>query len=292
MDRKVRRRLYEGFRAAWAWTGSADAAIEGLDEVFRTAGQLPGIEDEPEAPFWQELHRHFAGKRASSPLDSQVGKFHHHPEPGRSVALLTAVAGLPLELAREIAGAPNQDAAHADVVFFESLKHIEIPDEVGDRLERLASEVRRGQGIEGTGLARNPAIAAAVVGAVLLAALAIWNLTGRAGQFPDEVVQIATTAGKATAADFSPIEAPARDIPDWFALQGLDWVKIPESLGGLDAVGVRTFRHENEIVTQVAALNGEQRVYLLSFAADPFGLNLPGASLCLCPGLSRNCAPF
>ncbi|MCX7869512.1 MAG: ABC transporter substrate-binding protein, partial [Terrimicrobiaceae bacterium] len=149
-----------------------------------------------------------------------------------------------------------------------------LPPAVASEIRAIEEEIGERQG----GAAfrgRNPAMLAAVASGLLLAALALWHFTGRAGLFPDEIVRIATAAGKAIAADFSPVQAPARDIPDWFALKGMDSVKIPEELGGLEAVGVRSFQHEGEVITQVAALDGERRVYLLSFAAEPFGLSLP-----------------
>ncbi len=211
-------------------------------------------------------------------LPPVLAELRQHAEPGRSLVLLDELGLLSGDEAAALLGMNPVAAQTAAAALREA-----IPDpsalrqeldalapspspECSTALEKLARE-------GGVSKAKNPAMWAVIVALVLLAGLVAWQLTGRAGVFPDEALKILETARKSGPESFSPVEIKAGALPDWFAMQGIDGLSIPPALSGLDAVGVRVFQHEGETIAQMAILDQERRLYLIAFPAAPFGIH-------------------
>lgn len=254
--------LQGAWRVAAALSGNPETAAHVVRSALGMCKKAAHAREARRA-FWENLVRLALGSDPGSPVPSEK-------------------AALGFAALREWGGLGEEEAAQAVSLRVppRELPQLPPPDALAIT-PSLAAELEQLEHAMGELIAsqktptRNPAIWAAAAGGMILAALALWHLTGRVGVFPEEIVAIATSAGKAALDDFTPVEARAGDMPDYMALQGLEAVKVPVELAQAQAVGVRTFRHEGEIVTQIAAFDGGQRFFLLSFPARPFGISLP-----------------
>jgi len=158
-----------------------------------------------------------------------------------------------------------------DNALSEEICSLPLSEEVTARLGTAAETLRTKR--SGRASLGNPATIAVGVGFLLLVAVLVWNFLGRAGTFPDDGVKIATTGGKAAPAQFDEVQDKTEHLPDWFMLKGFDDFRIPAGFGKFDAVGVRLFKVEDEVVAQVAVV-ADHPMYFYSFRAQPFGISV------------------
>jgi len=150
------------------------------------------------------------------------------------------------------------------------LRNSELPEDARDQIAEAATSL----GAKGNrSLLSHPSAIAVGIGFLLLIAVVVWNMMGRAGTFPDEAMKIATTGGKASPDQFQVVETKAGDLEDWLMLKGFENFKVPPGLEHFPAVGVRIFRVENEPVAQ-AAIVSEKPIYFYSFASRPLGVTV------------------
>jgi len=210
-------------------------------------------------------------------LPPLLEKLHREAEPVRSIRILSEAGGMDSAAAAALLGldprlvsGPAADSDRDREKEFAALRKDRRDEPL---IEELAEKLPHPDK-HGLFSARNPAKAAVALGFLLLAVIVAWRFTGSMGTFPDEALGIATKALKAQASEFSPVEVTLQDIPDWFALHGYDRFEVPSGFAALEAVGVRTFQEQGETIAQVAALKGDQKLHLMSFPGEPFGINI------------------
>lgn len=270
--------LPSAWRFALLLTGcheGAQSAFEGTVEELRRHPHV-GDEERFVRLFYVTLRRRCLKFPARSELDAPLTALHQMPEPARSAVALHGLKAMPdsdihrvLELdAKSFDKLIEQNPVDKNTV--EELRDIEPNEEEGKQIARAAHDLHvKG----GRSAFSNPAALAIGVGFLLLVAVLVWNMLGRAGTFPDEAVKIATTGGKASPDQFQPVENKVGDLDDWLMLKGFDNFRVPPGLEDFTAAGVRIFKVENEPVAQ-AAIISENQMYFYSFASVPLGISV------------------
>lgn len=274
-----------GFLLAWILTGCEEGARAVLPEAAKEAARHPAAHDRErrEKLFFAAVCRRSLKFPARCELAGKLAELHAALEPGRTLLAFEALGVLPAKEAATIVGIdPRQAAAQADSCSAQVASATQLREELsGLRLspesEAVLAVARcdiEGAWKHGTAILRNPATIAVGVGFLLLVGLIVWNVTGRGGAFPEDAVKIATEAAKAKAEEFTALNIKAADLPDWLAMKGYPEMAIPASLGSFEAVGLRTFRFEGEMVAQIAVLDGERRMFFTAFPGRPLGIHL------------------
>jgi len=285
--------LEKGWQLAFLLTGCRAGAEKVFQESVAEVNSHPSAGDLDRAKFlfFSALRRRSLRYPAVCELTGLVASLHRTEEPARSALALTAQGALSrsdlrtlldtdkrglenlLSRARQQMGAPTEDeggrltSLHKDIVS-------STTDE-GARMiiSQAAEEIhahRSGSKISG----RNPATIAVGVAFLLLIGLLAWRFIAQGVDVPEEAVNIATEAGKATEDQFAPVETQAGGLADWFALKGFEHFHIPPGLEDLQAAGVRFFQFEGEQIAQIAIVDGEKGRFFIAFPATPLGISI------------------
>lgn len=267
--------LLRGFLFARILTGCPEGALDTVTDAEAKLARHPSGNDPDQADilFLTAVRRHALRFPARCELPAPLDSLHAEPEPLRSARVLRGLGfDNPSHVAR-VLGIPEKMLPQVDTpVFPESLLEGIGPDEsTRARLDKLAASFGQA-GSRFTRLARNPSTIAIGVGFLLLVVVFVWQLTGRAGVFPEEAIELAAQARRADPSLFSPVEIRAGAVSDWFAMNGIDGVMVPPPFSEFLAVGVRSFKYGEHSIAQIAVLKDEQRYYFLAFPAEPFGM--------------------
>jgi hypothetical protein len=259
-------------------TGCREGAQAAFKEAVAEIHRHPHAEEHERAVrlFYSTLRRRCLRFPARNELGATLTSLHQIAEPARSVVVLEGLKALPeadiqrvLEIdAKTLAKLREQTPVNTPAL--DELRGIELPGEVQEQIDEAVQtlEVKSGRSIFS-----NPATIAVGLGFLLLIAVIVWNVMGRAGTFPDEAVKIATSGGKASPDQFQPVENKVGDLDDWLMLKGFDSFRVPPGLENFVAAGVRIFKVENEPVAQ-AAIVSEKPMYFYSFASVPLGVSV------------------
>lgn len=274
--------LRRGYRFAKLLTGCDEGALAAVSQATHDVGAHPAAEDpvRTERLFFAAVRKRALRHPARCELRGTLATLHAMPEPVRSIRALKLPGGLPDEEISTVLGVTQAAVREAECPQETPSEQATLDPnpETNKELTALATKLAL-ECHEGTSRIRNPAIVAVGFGFLLLVGVLVWQLTGQIGVFPEEALKIASQARRAQFDQFSPVEAQAANIPDWFAMQGLDGVIVPEEFSEYAVVGVRTFKTDGVHVAQAAATDGEQKLFFLSFPAEPLGIRvLPAGS--------------
>ncbi len=273
-----------GYLLSWVLTGTEDGAGKSVREAIQEVTSHPAACDghKRRQLFLSAVRRRSLKFPARNELPDPLRSLHGTPEPGRSVFALqqllknaesseaASLLGLDVRSASEAAGKIQATLPNSPHISKE-LEQLE-PCPTKESLTVIRSFVH---GSEHSAV-KNPATIAVGAAFLILIAVVVWQVTGKVGVFPEEAIKIATEARRATQDSFSPMDAKLGTLPDWFAMQGFEGFQIPPGMENLNAVGVRTFSYDGAGIAQVAVLNGEKNLFLISFPAAPFDIrNLP-----------------
>jgi hypothetical protein len=265
-----------GYLLSWVLTGTEEGAGKSVADAIKEVGEHPAAHDNHKRRqlFFSAVRRRSLRFPALCKLPEELRELHRSPEPGRSVVVLQSLLGgtsasdvvrlLGLEsrgggeAAKQLKEALSSPDSHSEG--FEGL----APAPSGECLAAMALYLK---GSEHSAV-KNPATFAVGAAFLILVGVVVWQVSGKAGVFPEEAIKVATEARRATQESFSPMDAKVSTLPDWFAMQGFEGFLIPPGLENLNAVGVRTFTFEGAPVAQVAVLNDEKNLYLMSFPAE------------------------
>ena len=270
--------LPTAWRFALLLTGCHEGAQSAFAGTVEDLRRHPHVGDEERFVrlFYVTLRRRSLKFPARPELDGPLTALHRLPEPARSaVALhtLKAMAESDIQRVLEVDGkalAKLREDHPVDSATAEALRDIDPNEAESKQIAQAAHDLH----VKGSRSAfSNPAAIAIGVGFLLLIAILVWNMLGRAGTFPDEAVKIATTGGKASPDQFQPLENKVGDLDDWLLLKGFDNFRVPPGLEDFTAAGVRIFKLENEPVAQVAIVS-ENQMYFYSFASIPLGISV------------------
>jgi hypothetical protein len=271
--------MRKAYVLAWVLTGCEEGASRVVKESIQEVGAHPAGSDlhKRSRLLMAAVRRRSLKFPARYELPPGLEALHKGLEPGRSLVLYQDLeifnpgeSASTLDL--EKAGATLEEKKMREALGSDS-DHVRLltelkPSPSKECLEALdryhRNEIHRG--------VKNPATLAVGMAFLLLIAVLVWHFTGRAGTFPEEAIKIVELARRAKQENFSPVDVKLEHLPDWFAMQGFDGLRIPAGFEDLNAVGVRTFQHEGETVAQMAILDGERNVYMLSFPASPFDI--------------------
>jgi len=274
-----------GYLLAWILTGCEEGARAVLPEAAKEAARHPSAHDEDRKAklFYACIRRRSIKFPARCELGGRLAGLHRSEEPGRTLLVCSALGALQ---AREAATVAGLDPRAAESLVASAAGALGSPEELREEAARLVPSEESAPAIEaarqavethwqhGAAMLRSPATIAVGVGFLLLIALVVWNLTGRSGTFPEDAVKIATEAARARPDEFTVLNIKTGDLPDWLAMQGHPELVVPAGLGRLEAVGLRSFKVEDERIAQVAVLDGERRLFFLSFDGRPLGISI------------------
>lgn len=269
--------LRNAYLFAWILTGCEEGAGRVMKEAIQEVRVHPASSDSHKRSrlLVAAVRRRSLKFPAKCELTGGLMDLHRALEPGRSLVVIRALGILnPAEsvsiLGLEPTGAQLDEQKVQESLAdgtTESLGTLR-PAPSKDCLDAMSHYTRHESHLS----AKNPAMLAVGTAFLLLIAIVVWQFTGRVGSFPEEAAKIVEVARKAKQEQFAPVDVKLETLPDWFALQGFDGLNIPTGMGSLNAVGVRTFQHEGETIAQMAVLDGETNIYMLSFPSGPFGI--------------------
>lgn len=270
--------LRVGYLLAWMLTGTEEGAGKSVGEAIKEVRAHPASHDHHKRKqlFFSAVRRRSLKFPARCELPESLRLLHGTPEPGRSVMTLkellkgkdptdaASLFGLEIRSAGEAAKKVRESFPCADQLF-EAFEELEATPSA----ECLAAMTSYVHGTEHSAV-KNPATIAVGAAFLILIGVVVWQVSGKVGVFPEEALKIAAEARRATQDNFSPMDAKASTLPDWFAMQGFEGFQIPPGMEDLNAVGVRTFAFEGASVAQVAVLKDEQKLFLMAFPAEAF----------------------
>jgi hypothetical protein len=267
--------LRRGFLFARILTGCNEGAMAAVADAASGLARHPSGNDPKHAGilFMTNVRRRALKFPARCELPAPLDALHTEPEPQRSARVLHGLGGTKPSHIGRVLGMPEKSLPHVDESTFPpGLLAAIAPDPASEaRLIEMASSF--GHAKSGFArLARNPSTIAVTAGFLLLVLVLVWHLTGRAGVFPEEAIELAAQARRADPSQFSPVDIRAGAVSDWFAMNGIDGVNIPPPFAEFSAVGVRSFKSGDHLIAQVAVLNNDRRYYFLAFPAEPFGM--------------------
>jgi hypothetical protein len=183
------------------------------------------------------------------------------------------------EALAEAAKSPELAAAYRNQAAFDraagAAMHFEVPVGVAASLAGYGdkfSERRPGFHLS----IHSPAVLAVGASFLVLIALVAWTFVGNAGGFSGmrEVTELALAGSEADVNQFDPLQVKASTLGDWFVLEGFDGFRVPDELADVEAVGVRLYSHEGELVAAVAVPLLDRKAFFYSFEAHPFGVSV------------------
>ncbi len=269
--------LRKAYLLAWVLTGCEDGAGRVITEAVQEVRGHPASSDPHKRSrlLVSAVRRRSLKFPAKCELPTGLANLHRALEPGRSLIVLRTLNILSSTESASILGLEPTGARLQEQKAMDSLDEGTAealtsltPSPGKECLDAMSRYTHHESHLS----AKNPAMLAVGMAFLLLIAILVWQFTGRAGSFPEEAAKIVEVARKAKQEQFAPVDVKVETLPDWFAMQGFDGLNIPTGLESLNAVGVRTFQHEGETVAQMAVLDGEKNIYMLSFPAGPFGI--------------------
>jgi len=269
-----------GYLLSWALTGTEEGAGKSVREAIQEVASHPSASNHHKRRqlFLTAVRRRSLKFPARNELPEPLGDLHLTPEPGRSVfALQQLLKDKKTAEAASLLGLDARSAGEAAEKIRETLSNAsQISDELAELNPSPTKECLTAMRsfLHGTehSAVKNPATIAVGAAFLILIAVVVWQITGKVGVFPEEAIKIATEASRATQESFSPMDAKLSGLPDWFAMQGFEGFQIPPGLENLNAVGVRTFSYDGAAIAQVAVLNNEKNLFLISFPAASFDI--------------------
>jgi len=272
--------LEAAWRFAWLLTGCEEGASKVFDETVEEISRHPhpGDHDRTRQLFFSALRRRALKFPARCELTGPAAALHRALEPGRSVvALLDMRVFSEAEIERSLGIDHRTQTAAAEktrtgLEGAVSADDLPLSEAAHARVAAGASVLTERHGGKHS-FVKNPATIAVGLGFLLMVAVLVWNMLGRAGVFPDEAIKIADTGAKAGADQFEPVETTLGGLQDWFMLKGFDGFRVPPALEKIPVVGVRLFKSENEPIAQALVL--ENRMSVFCFNGRPFGINAP-----------------
>lgn len=272
--------LDTAWRFAWLLTGCEEGASRVFHETVEEISRHPhpGDHDRTKRLFFSALRRRSLKYPARCDLSGTAAALHRAIEPGRSaVALLDLKAFSEADAERILALDHRAFTAAVEKV----QPNLPAPVSAGDLPLSDAAEHQVATGAHTLAerhggkhsFVSNPATIAVGLGFLLLVAVLVWNMLGRAGVFPDEAIKIADMGAKAGMDRFEPVETTLGGLQDWFMLKGFDGFRVPPALENIPAVGVRLFKFENETIAQALVL--ENRMSVFCFNGRPLGVSVP-----------------
>lgn len=284
--------LTTAWQFALLLTGCEDGASKVFDETVEEIARHPhpGDLERTKKLFFGVLRRRALKFPARCALAGAPAALHQSLEPGRSAIALLALQAFDSAEIERILGIDHRTLTAAGEKTRASLRGGQSaledqPDPLGEALAALpvppAAETRIVNGAhnlaEHRGGARNvvsnPATIAVGLGFLLLVAVLVWTMLGRAGVFPEEAIKLAATGVKAGPDRFEAVDTTLDGLQDWLMLKGFDSFRVPPGLENMKTVGVRTFKYENEPVAQALVLENRMSVY--SFNGRSLGITIP-----------------
>ncbi len=270
--------LRVAYLLSWTLTGTEEGAGKSMCEAIKEVASHPAASDHQKRRqlLLSAVRRRSLKFPARNELPESLRELHMTPEPGRSVfALQELLKGSHSSEAASLLGLDGRSANEAAQKIQGTLFH---SSQIADELAQLEPTPTKecllviNSFLNGTehSAVKNPATIAVGAAFLILIAVVVWQVTGKVGVFPEEAIKVATEARRATQESFSPVDAKLGTLPDWFAMQGFEGFQIPPGLENLDAVGVRTFSYDGAAVAQVAVLNDEKNLFVISFPAEAF----------------------
>jgi hypothetical protein len=269
-----------GYAIANLLTGCHEGAMAVATAAADEVGKHPAASEAGRIArlFFAAVRRRSLRFPARCDLDGALAGLHAMQEPARSAHVLRLVGAMDdAEIAGVLGVAPGTLPPEPDnwAALRGHAGALRPPKSALGTLEALEESLRE-EAAEGRSCVRNPATIAVALGFLLLVGMLVWQMTGQAGVFPEEALKIASVGRRADFDQFAPVEVKASRVGDWFVMQGFDGFAVPVEFGDYDAVGVRTFKVDGNTVAQVAAIDGERRVFFLSFEAVPFRIPAGG----------------
>jgi hypothetical protein len=270
-----------GYAVARILTGCGEGALAVVAAAVPEVGKHPAASDAGRIArlFYAAVRRRSLRFPARCEFGGALAGLHAMREPARSALALRLVGGLDdAEIAGVLGVVPGALPPEPEnwALLQEETGALRPPESavgaLGDLEQSLLEEDVGG----GRSCVRNPATIAVALGFLLMVGLLVWQMTGQAGVFPEEALKVASVARRADFDQFAPVEVKASRVGDWFIMQGFDGFAVPAEFGDYDAVGVRTFKIDGNPVAQVAAIDGDRRVFFLSFEAVPFRIPTGG----------------
>jgi len=278
--------LIEGYHLAFLMTGCR----QGAETIVREAAAelashpAPGDADRAVKLFLASVHRRALKFPADCELNGVIQQIHQAAEPSRSAYLIARLTSLPAADAAFISGLPEKafdaevekwvSAAGGHALLAGALDDFVRDTAIGDELlgnAQLLKAPLRGRAGKGA----YPAKVAIGIAVLLVVATLFWQYLGQGDRFPDSLNPLVSRALSVSPDQFQALDVPGSALPDQLMLHGFDEVLASGIPGGLSAVGVKVFAFDGEPVAQVAALEGDTRLYLLFFESSDDGIDVP-----------------
>ncbi len=119
---------------------------------------------------------------------------------------------------------------------------------------------------------RDPAMAAVLIGFLLLISVLTWNFLGRPAAFPSDALGIAEEVLTFDERPFEAVNQPAASLEDWFVLKGFDGFDVPSQLEKYKAEDAAILKIDNQPVAVITV--PDQYAQFISFSSKPHEISV------------------